>query len=778
MASAQVLRKQEHLEAGKKKLEEFRKKRAADRAKKATSTNQIQASDGGLERQTLDTERIRPDSDGAGTSNVVATPASEFSGVDKKYDFKENDITRKTNFGSSNYASVGSTFAANNYDVEFSTSEVHSKAIELNGNDISKLSMPENDSNHSQKKGKNDRDVGSFAFEIASDHSADNTLLPPFSNSGRVTSNSDYDGLHKTVPRFNEIFPKDLAAVNSSASHTYIGNISPENSASTRVLEKTGLIDRWASGLTSASHKDFLSPVASLTDFSSQVGQKDGALQHNYPVVPDSGYNQFSGSATYMTNTSTPLASDSAYGGFSFDGQSSSNYAQVSPPTTGFGARRSRPSFLDSISISTVSATSPPIETVNTDTFSSKVHPLDNLGSSNSESLMSSSVVSGNGSDMFKYAVAKSMETNHDFYSQKQNEDFAALEQHIEDLTQEKFSLQRSLEASRALAESLAAENSALTDSYNQQGGVVNQLQADMEALQGEIKANLAELEAVKVEYANVQLECSAADERSKLLASEVIGLEEKTLRLRSNELKLERELEKTQAEVSSIKKKIASLEKERQDLQSTVDALQEEKKLLLSKLRKASTGGMFGDTSRTSPNKIDVSTSTEDLDDNEGLTTSVDDPNPGAQTTATSTESSDFPHLLDGGQLRFEGSALTIPPDQIRMIQNINTLISELSLEKAELMKAFSAESSECSKLKELNKELTRKLEAQTQRLELLTAQSMAADNIPVRQPDRPFHENTAYADEGDEVVERVLGWIMKLFPGGPSKRRTSKLL
>ncbi|XP_019166350.1 PREDICTED: uncharacterized protein LOC109162112 [Ipomoea nil] len=766
MASAQVLRKQEHLEAGKKKLEEFRKKRAADRAKKTTSTNQIHASDGGLERQTLDTERIRPDSDRAGTSNAVATPASELSGVDKKYDFQENDIVRKTNFGSSNYASAGSTFAANNFDVEFNTSEVHY------GNDISKLSMPENDSNHSQKKGENDRDVGSFAFEIASDHSADNTLLPPFSNSGRVTSNSDYDGLHKTVPRFNEIFPKDLAAVNSSAS--YIGNISPENSARTHVLEKTGLTDRWASGLTSALHKDSLSPVASLTDFSSQVGQKDVALQHNYPVVPDTGYNQFSGSATYMTNTSTPLTSD----GFSFDGQSSSNYAQVSPPTTGFGARRSRPSFLDSISISRVSATSPPIETVNTDTFSSKVHPLDNLGSSNSESLMNSTAVSGNGSDTFKYAVAKSMETNHDFYSQKQNEDFAALEQHIEDLTQEKFSLQRSLEASRALAESLAAENSALTDSYNQQGGVVNQLKADMEALQGEIKANLAELEAVKAEYANVQLECNAADERSKLLASEVIGLEEKALRLRSNELKLEKELEKTQAEVSSFKKKIVSLEKERQDLQSTVDALQEEKKLLLSKLRKASTGGMFGDTSRTSPNKIDVSTSTEDLDDNEGLVTSVDDPNPGAQTTATSTESSDFPHLLDGGQLRFEGSALTIPPDQIRMIQNINTLISELSLEKTELMKAFSAESSECSKLKELNKELTRKLEAQTQRLELLTAQSMAADNIPVRQPDRPFHENTTYADEGDEVVERVLGWIMKLFPGGPSKRRTSKLL
>lgn len=38
------------------------------------------------------------------------------------------------------------------------------------------------------------------------------------------------------------------------------------------------------------------------------------------------------------------------------------------------------------------------------------------------------------------------------------------------------------------------------------------------------------ELEAVRNEYANAQLECNAADERSKLLASEVIGLEEKVV--------------------------------------------------------------------------------------------------------------------------------------------------------------------------------------------------------------------------------------------------------
>lgn len=32
----------------------------------------------------------------------------------------------------------------------------------------------------------------------------------------------------------------------------------------------------------------------------------------------------------------------------------------------------------------------------------------------------------------------------------------------------------------------------------------------------------------MKGEYTNAQLECNAADERAKLLASEVIGLEEK----------------------------------------------------------------------------------------------------------------------------------------------------------------------------------------------------------------------------------------------------------
>lgn len=66
------------------------------------------------------------------------------------------------------------------------------------------------------------------------------------------------------------------------------------------------------------------------------------------------------------------------------------------------------------------------------------------------------------------------------------------------------------------------------------------------------------------------------------------------------------------------------------------------------------------------------------------------------------------------------------------------------------------------CFFMKELNKELSRKLEAQTQRLELLTAQSMAGEIVPVRQPDsRTVHEeDVVLADEGDEVLSSFINF------------------
>ncbi|XP_017633740.1 protein BLISTER isoform X2 [Gossypium arboreum] len=706
MASAQALpssRKQEHLEAGKRRLEEFRKKKAAEKAKKAASTSQTNVSDVSLnEKQQLETEHVRVIDSGGAEVHVHAK-------------------------GQENEKYVASWNAGRFY----------------------------NDS-------------------LQAEH---------MSNDFQEPRSKEDDGYSKVSTVLNPI-----------SSENFVSKISPQNSLQSKASEGNLLGSSHA--LTSL-YEDSAQSNSGGRGSILEVGQHlQGTGDFKEPMISDFGEGKFSSSAGGFPSLHVPSIQTSGSTEFSFDARSSSSHTPLHSVANDTSSRRSRPSFLDSLNVSGASSGSlfqhnqptkevfapqssqfntsntmgsspferPSTEIGNVGTYSKL--GFSNFPSGNEYSGQFSAPASGNG-DLSKLIVANEniLEKKHDFYSTKQNEDFAALEQHIEDLTQEKFSLQRALEASRTLAESLAAENSSLTDSYNQQRSVVNQLKSDMESLQEEIKAQLAELESFKMEYANARLECNAADERANILASEVIGLEEKALRLRSNELKLERQLENSQAEISSFKKKMSSLEKDRQDLLSTIEALQEEKKVLQSKLRDSFLSGKSVDAIKNPASKKDMSTSTEDLATTE--TTSDDNTN----------DTSSLSFLPEDGG--FEVSSVHIPPDQIRMIQNINSLISELRLEKEELAQALSSELSQSSKLKEVNEELSRKLEVQTQRLELLTAQSLASEYIPARQPEpRKIDDSTPYADEGDEVVERVLGWIMKLFPGGPSRQRTNKRL
>lgn len=754
MASAQVLRKQ-NLEAGKKKLEEFRKKKAAEKAKRAASTGQFQATEEGLsERRHSEPEYVRiVDSDAAGTSDSVRATSSESFGVIINNDTKETNTSRKSIYSSSQTSSSDPLDSANNINADFEASkQSHLQNKELSSENISHTSEQLN--GHYNQLGE--REIGS-AESATPVFPVDTVVQPPLWSTYGTSSQSLYRGFGETLPQNIDNNLKDPSNISSLGSSVYENGF-PEKSGSGLLNNKPVYGDHFVSSISSSSYEDSMNSGRSRANYHSVFGQRLGALETDNSMVPDPGDSKYAGLAhVASTSASSPWSTDSTYA--SID---SSNYGP-----SGINMRRSRPSFLDSINISKGPSLPPPVplsEPVRGEPFGSKVFPEDRLGSSDIENPMNSISASGKGGDLFK------QDNKQDLYLRKQDEDFAALEQHIEDLTQEKFSLQRALEASRTLSESLAAENSALTENFNQQGSVVNQLKLDMEKLQEEIKVKLIELESMKIEYANAQMECNAADERAKLLASEVIGLEEKALRLRSNELKLERQLEETQTEISTFKKKMLSLERERQDLHSTIDALQEEKKLLQTKLRKASLGGKLPDVTKSPANKKDVSTSTEGLGE-----TTVSDASMGIYNM-------EGYHQLppENGEFNLEDLSVAIPPDQIRMIENIKTLISELTLEKEELVQALSAESSQSSKLKELNDDLTRKLAVQTQRLELLTSQSMVNDGSVVRHPDaRTVHEITPqYADEGDEVVERVLGWIMKLFPGGPSRRRTSKLL
>ncbi|XP_039071133.1 protein BLISTER-like isoform X1 [Hibiscus syriacus] len=748
MASAQVLpssRKKEHLEAGKRRLEEFRKKKAAEKAKKAANTTQAEASNVSLnDKQQLETEQVRViESGGAGTSD-----GPDLSSVKIINNYKTTEVY-------SNNMHALPSFLANDYNSSSTKALTHATSQE------------------NEKYGASYNAGPLFNDSLPTEHMR-NAFQEP---------KSKEDGYLKVPTNLNPISSED-----------FVSKIS-QNSRQSKASEGSLLGSSHGPSL----YEDFAQFTSGGTGFIREVGQNlQGTAEFEEAMISDFGERKFSSSSTGFPSLHVPSIQTSGSSELSFDARSSPSYTPLHSVTSDTSSRRSRPSFLDSLHASGASSGSlfqhnqpkkdafaphssqvnssnaigstpfekPSTESGNVGTYSKLGFP--GFPSVSEDSGHFSAPASNNG-DLLKLNVGNEniLEKKHEFYSTKQNEDFAALEQHIEDLTQEKFSLQRALEASRALAESLASENSSLTDSYNQQRGVVNQLKSDMEHLQEEIKAQVAELESFKLEYANARLECNAADERANILASEVIGLEEKALRLRSNELKLERQLENSQSEISSIKKKMSSLEKDRQDLLSTIEALQEEKKVLQSKLKDAFLGGKPVDAIKNPASKKDMSTSTEDLASTD--TTSDD------KDLNTSNDASTLSLLPEDGG--FEVSSVYIPPDQMRMIQNINSLISELTMEKEELTQALSSELSQSSKLKELNEELSRKLELQTQRLELLTAQSLASENIPARQPEpQMIHDVTPYADEGDEVVERVLGWIMKLFPGGPSRRRPNK--
>ncbi|KAL9240769.1 hypothetical protein vseg_014951 [Gypsophila vaccaria] len=750
MASAQVLsessKKDELREAGRRRLEEFRKKKGAKKsaaARTSDSTIAEKQSDHGL----VKVDSASPDY--RNTDGVTATSGFTI------------DTENVLGFGHDNGPETAQQ-EKDNFKSDYSSS---SAMLPVSPEQGSRNNAPD--------------------LEYRKDSIYVQNVNPPV-----ATFETDVgDGKHEEPSHFGRLGGLQDAGKSGFASNFYGGDkgtsasqFFPDSNASSGSFAATVHSE---GRLTSLFHKhDEPASVHPNSDSQRFVLGLDHK-QHGTPFKNDLTFNiderRGNGSVGGFSNFGSERASEPLSEGLN-------SYASAQVPGLSSSAvadtyfRRSRPSFLDSLNIGRDSpASAPPFgenkkvstSTLTSSDISAPSWVQDPVTSAPVEPLPTP-VYSSTSNDYFgngfmeKKTLENSMDSNLLFNSQRPTEDFSALEQHIEDLTQEKFSLQRAMEASKALAESLATENSSLTESYNQQAGLVSQLKAEMERLQEEIKAQMVELEAVKAEFTNAHLECNAADERAKLLASEVISLEEKALRLRSNELKLERELENSTAEIASCKKKMSSLEKERRDLQQTIDALQEEKKMLQSKLRQASTRETSVDLKRKHNTK-DAHTSTNDLEN-------TSEP---ASSTILHDDTDNLLSLLENTSAAFEDISMIIPPDQVQVIQNINSLLSEIKSEKEEVTQALICEISTNAKLKEMNKELSHKLEVQTQRLELLTAQSMASEIVPVRQPpvSHTARETVAYADEGDEVVERVLGWIMKLFPGGPSKRRTSRL-
>lgn len=370
---------------------------------------------------------------------------------------------------------------------------------------------------------------------------------------------------------------------------------------------------------------------------------------------------------------------------------------------------------------------------------------------------------------------------------------------------------------------------------------MVNQLREEIEQLEQRIKERDAYAVALMAERERAEQDSAAAREQSQAMAGEVIVLENRIRTLRSHELKLEKDMGVLSSEVESHRKQAAAWEKDRAHLQTLIDALQEEKKVLQVRLRKVASGEReFSYKSESSEGvqlrqKVlaDASTSTDDLPaplhiSSEGPSTPLDSPSLdswhhgrrfeeplSAQSTAQSSHlrsayessqspfmrsplSSDIPSQIlfpepgpsslpvstdssqSGGYQRIQlpVSVTAMPADVMRIVNNINDIISSLGEEKTAIVKALKAESKGAAELRALNADLSRKLEATTQQLELVVAQRMADGSSTSELPKARSAAALDYVDEGDEVVDRVLNWIVQLFPSRSSRRDGLKRL
>ncbi|PIA53324.1 hypothetical protein AQUCO_00900120v1 [Aquilegia coerulea] len=718
MASAQILSntedvKQRQLEAGRRRLDEFRKNKA-ERARKSSSTAKQKSTDVSqnvAQTQESGSKRLLV-SDGAATSERDNGSVNESFGIISTTDNKPIASSINIELGSSSRTHGSSLFPEGSHNTSYAdTRLVKDPESKLyNGSELfDNFDRREEDKNRYDNA--NDGTQGTQTKET--DQSIPLNVFHGIGyNDGNIYQSTNF-------PIGETHFKEDEGHLKggSGTSHMSITSISSEK-LSPAVQRNAGFTSTSASANTYSSYNEVGYSVPSSSILAESFPR---AKQSNGVMNFDSGPTNISNSITQEPNA------NSAY------------WKPSDSLSSGFTSRnRNRTSFLDSLNVQrdpsvssysfTKSESSDPFLSRSSKGYSTDIQASSASGQSlTKNATIGSSDMLGTSHDMYdrgNYSVSmnnengmlsqgvqdSAMKWSHEFPTAKQDENFSALEQHIEDLTQEKFSLTRALEASRALSESLAAENSSLTDSYNQQRNAVNQLKSEMESLQEEVKSQMLELDSFKMEYSNAQLECNAADERAKILASEVIVLEEKALKLRSRELKLERQLEEANAEIASYKKKVSSLQKERQDLQSTIDALQEEKKLLQSKVRKAA-GNAKVEVVKTPSDVKNVSTSTEDLGfEDSNLVRDLYSDADTVESTSNhdmqhdafpSSTSSTFQLLPEDRQFHFSVASAAIPHDQLRMIRNINSVISELALEKEELVQALTSESSHSSKLK-----------------------------------------------------------------------------
>lgn len=228
-------------------LEEFRKKKAAERAKKASSSSQINVSEvSSNEKQPIETELVRVTvSDGAGTSDGPVGGFTESSSVissngDKAIDFSHN----KEHTSSNNAYSSPST---NDYNA-FSADHEYRRYGVLGFPGPSDVDDSYDIKGMNNDVEKNSGTLGVLPYGPTSNHSI--ALRPQLSQEFESTSQSSFYGTQSTE---HKLSLRDSISTGLGTSHLSAAKISHQYSASTFPQSEASNVSTVADGPHSSS---------------------------------------------------------------------------------------------------------------------------------------------------------------------------------------------------------------------------------------------------------------------------------------------------------------------------------------------------------------------------------------------------------------------------------------------------------------------------------------------------------------------------------------------
>ncbi|CAL8464577.1 g4112 [Coccomyxa elongata] len=349
---------------------------------------------------------------------------------------------------------------------------------------------------------------------------------------------------------------------------------------------------------------------------------------------------------------------------------------------------------------------------------------------------------------------------------------FAALQQYIDELTQEKYELLRGMSSQRKVAETLEAQNQAIAEDFNCQAAQMGALREELTQLHAEVNAQRMALAAIAAERDAARSSATDSAERLKRLAAEVVDLEERVLRARSNELRAEKEAAAAAQAARRAHSAVQSALLERGNLQSIVDTLQEEKCSLHVKLRKAVLGerlrqeqppkdastqtttaaaaaspaklpanprerGAQHASSEIAPSTVapTVRLAADALEQHEAAHASADE-GPSEEPLSPALSHLLPPLLYKGG---VAGSAAELITQERAALSNIHAMLESLESQQRSLLSSLHAKQEENRELDSENWELRSRLEAAQQRLELAVSRSAfaaAATQLPQQPP------------------------------------------